>query len=1264
MDFADVTSETIERAGLDDKRFEHFVRELLVAERNLRHREDAEIKGPVSKYRGDSKRDLVFVVHGPPKLSREHFSAALTRDDVGVIWYSCKGGSNWSESFLEELGRAAAKPGGAPGPTVKNRPPAPLLDHLAAGRRFVFVVTAALIDDDGFLDKIAEVLGFWLDHERGGRPPTLRSQLEFIEANRLADFISTHRPANLGEEFRRALGLVEPTGLRLWAQWTNEIGRGRELPDFESDPERDEILAAIADPTNRIVRVFGAPGVGKTRLIHEGISRIGEEARVRYCNDLDVNLRIVQDPWLREEAGAVWLVMDEVRTIDVDRVEPLFDANAPNGARLIVVGTSDEGTRSEPGRAYALDRLGDDATRRLIAHEFSGFDAPPPGPDELAAMLHLSENYPWYAVLLARAFAKEPRAIERGDDEAARWSAGARRVLAGTSREYSDDSAWDREAVLRAKCLLVAMMTRDLELEWDDLCERYGEQLARAIDEVADWEKIVKREKICRDRQILRQSGLQARRRYVSPNNLARIILNRFFTDPDLGPKLRRHAPEFRATLLTIAKSVGATRVAENLARGEWEELIRRANEGIHSVEIYLGDGSASELASHDHAEMATRAICVTLRSFDEARIVEAKHTVAILRNLLARLSERAISEAAFLMIEETLLWLARSEHQAWTGNATGIWQSLFHPGNQLPHQRWQVRLRRLDTRLSDPDESRRRLAIEALDHGLLLRKHEPRGVDLAARTSHLWDRLVAACDDGTESIAHQARVGVIRHFVGGLAWGLAPEQLDRLSLSLPAWTAQERQALAGTIENAALHDWGEPLRTTLASIGHSLVPTNLQERLIAKIEHWRPRLIGEDERDDSASSLALAAELLTRDDLLTWALDWLDSPRAVGGQRFFRALGRVDASRKLLDTMAARVEAGAPSASLANYLMGWAEQSSTGEAEAWLADRTRSDSLADAEIQFLTAQPASTHRWARIQRLVVSHRVQPSTLGPLFRHPWMRPDDFGHSVELLALLGDRVDQVDQVDQVDMAPLLVHASSELIGFEVDLRLREWLSATMHRALIACLERRVPIRFQPRFIDALLGLALNDRISAVVDILVRSWTPANNVAPNSGLGSQALSQLLQSGLGDRLWPHFSERLLARSSAALTSVLADNGLTRHVDSTMLLTWAGDDPRRAAILAELTGPHDVRLDDVARRLLIRFGGHGDIASALARRARTPPTLAQSGFERRQREHARVWMRDPEPAVREWASQLEAELTRTIDEDEARASYRRMYG
>lgn len=90
MGIGDVDGDTIERAELKDKDFERFVKRLLKAERELRHRADADVNGPVADYHGDDKRDLEFVVHGASKPLRTEFTAALTWDEPGKTWYSCR----------------------------------------------------------------------------------------------------------------------------------------------------------------------------------------------------------------------------------------------------------------------------------------------------------------------------------------------------------------------------------------------------------------------------------------------------------------------------------------------------------------------------------------------------------------------------------------------------------------------------------------------------------------------------------------------------------------------------------------------------------------------------------------------------------------------------------------------------------------------------------------------------------------------------------------------------------------------------------------------------------------------------------------------------------------------------------------------------------------------------------------------------------------------------------------------------------------------
>jgi hypothetical protein len=167
--------------------------------------------------------------------------------------------------------------------------------------------------------------------------------------------------------------------------------------------------------------------------------------------------------------------------------------------------------------------------------------------------------------------------------------------------------------------------------------------------------------------------------------------------------------------------------------------------------------------------------------------------------------------------------------------------------------------------------------------------------------------------------------------------------------------------------------------------------------------------------------------------------------------------------------------------------------------------------------------------------------------------------------------------------------------------------------------------------------------------------------------NIHLGHQLLKELLGRGHGEALWPVLADALVERGSDLLGWQLANERVLAHVPASVVLRWVGEDRRRAKIVANLTNPHGAQLDPIARELLLRFGAEGEIGSLLRSRALSTPGVVAGGFvnfERRQRENARAWQLDASPAVRTWAQEIEAILTRRIDEHEARAELRLKYG
>lgn len=1273
MVIGDITSETIERLQLKDKEFELFVRRLLLAERALRH-SDAKVRGPVATYRSDDKRDLVFEVRTTPKIARSDFLAAMTWDEPGQTWYSCKGGRHWRQSFLKELGRKAAKDGQPPGTRVKLRPPEILLEHLCRGARFVFVIAEGTLGGGDFLDEVAETLSFWIDRGGHPQPPRLREQLELIDANDLADFIATQRPPNLGERIRRALGLDMPTGFMPWRQWTDTLG-GRDIPEFEADPGRSAIMAAIADESNRAIRVFGPPGTGKTRVVHEGIRRLGDDARarVRYCDDLDAAHRL--GSWLRD-AGGVWLVLDELRTIDVEQLLPTFEANAARDARLFLVGTADEGTRTEPDRAFDLAPLEDRATERMI-HQELGRSGSIARPQDVALVRRLSENYPWYAVLLARSIAMDPTSIARGEDEATRWNFGARRVLAGSpTKEYASDAVWTREAELRAKCLLVAMMTRDLELPWDEIWTTRGAEIARAIGEPQSGHEVQKRELACRTRQLLRQSGLRDQRRYVSPNNLARLILNHFFGGPDgpnLGPRLRRHAPEYRGPLLEIAKAVHANQaVIDDFVRGEWHELARRATEGgIEQVTEFLRDQEPSHKAAIEAPEAAALAIAETLACFDEHVLASAEIWGA-LRSVLARVIHRAISTKAFLAAESALLRLALVDDDPWDNNSTGLWKSIFLPGLHQTHQPWPVRLGRLRERLSDDDSRVRQLALHATSGAI--RPHEtgightqtdeldgdwPVPATLAdywQMKNSLWAHLLEACQWPEEELADQARRIVATRLHAAIGRGVGAGELTRLVDQIPTWNLQQKRVLADSIARRRHHEGiqsSHELLDTVARLEEVLTPRDLRERIVARFRTWLDD--EENPKHEQEHDRRLAGEFLDRPDDQAWALSWLLKPEVYRRDRFFHALGFVDEGLTIQPRLVELVRARNAPRVLALYWHGRTDNRGPEEIEAWIGQHIDDPELAPAFIAFTVVQPPSIERLERLRRLI-ARGASSDALGSMIHRGWAEdlPPD-----EVLAFIREAT------NREELANLALALVSKLLDRNHPEVLNQDLLDLLQHLLGILVGQRVVIGNQRWFESGMLELAEAGRYEAAADLAVKALEISNE-NPDTSLGHEVVRELLSRGFGDQLWPYLARAMLEHPLLLLPWQLARESILEHVSSDQVLAWVGHEPQRARLVAQMTNPHDDTLGEVVRELLIRFGPDGGVADDLEARARSTPGLVtgSTSFEQQQRINAAGWARDPHPSVRAWARQLEDSLRRSIEEDESRRRFRRKHG
>jgi hypothetical protein len=1307
MDLTDVLGSTIEKAGFDDHEFEEIVAVLLREEVGRRHRA-AKVTGPVKKGKGDGGRDVQVTVYNPPKTPREDAGPSLTWDEPGTTWYSCKTTTRkrgWLAGVKTDVGWKYWRKNTPP--KAMTRPSVELLQALAQGARYVVVINEQAGSEDKFLGDLEQVFQFWFSNHPGlpaplTAPADFRRQLDLVDANHLAWIIRSHKP-QLTAPTRDKLGAIEPDGLQSWESWTSVLSAGREPPPFMPDPIRERIFEALngaGDETLRIIRVFGPPGVGKTRAVHEGLARLGSQvtSRVRYCNDIRRGQEIVESSWL-PHAGGVYLVLDEAQTTDVPGVLSYFLAHAAADARLVLVGTSDDGARDFEHHEVApfpLDKLDDSATRRLVEHELDA-----EGDPRVESVLHLSEGFPLFAVLLARALAQDGDAIERSLTLGTREWLAAIRVLAGP-RGVRTEEEWLREAEIRAKCLLVVLLTQGQEVTWDDLWEVQRDDFAAALDEQQDWVRIKRAERDCVKREILRYSGIETRR-YVSPRNLARIILNRFFDDegPDLGPKFRRYLPQYHASLHALAERLSVRLdVRERLARGEWEGLYERVSqEGAESwARVGRGDESWARADGLYHAarqvpEVAAACAKLTLDALDDEALAKAHALRQGLWVGLQHLRHRKLSEEGFAAIESSLFRLSRFDREPLFNTATGSWQSLFLVRLDHTHHPWADRLMLLKARLESHDVTTRRLATRALGVVVDRREREPSAyyskydkidapwpgatissAEFDARKHELWSLLITQCEDVDSVVAESARAAVAERFRSGVPFDIGVTLLQRLHDDVRNWTPIQRQRLSEAVAEFHHYDYHlydavdrAPFPDALLAIDaltRALEPKSFHERLVENVGRWFPGHGSiNDEQDGSAYEAArddvLVTEALEDPSLLLGEIVWLASEEAQRKLPFSLRLGERDVGGRFLSEIESVARSSGNLWVLVRYLEGWSHRDAAG-VDRWLKDHTNDALFAKAVTAVVPRLSPSQARLTLLrQALGIADVEPPWLLQPLRQDDWL---DAVPSDDFLSMLED------MLARPSLASAIVTIGMALFDRNLDDDSRQRLLSVLSRGTHEWTSDRIVMVGQPTWRRAIMALWKAGRREAVVDALLAALDTWSTRGANVALAEQVLAEVFAGEGSAALWDDLVRPMLEREpSGLLAEQLAHAGLLRHVNAEVILGWVGSDVGRGILAAHMVTPHGPELEELGTSLLVHFGGEGPVAHELHAKAMSS-IYARSGsiydFERKQLEHAEVWRQHAEPEVRRWAEGVEARLRASLRQSDARAELRRRYG
>lgn len=1255
----------------------------------------------------DGGRDFSVEILNRPRKPLSEFLYAITADEPGLTWYSCKNtktDTNARKLVLRDVGlskenlRRHWDRGGEPPTELLERCVAKgtlsrqLLEVLAnGGRYFVLLAAQATRKSDLRVEVVAEIER-WCKALLGEDVDLvdLSKRVEVFDANDLARFIN-HHGVTLPQDLELVLGIESPKGLTQWQEWLDRFEADRGFPKFEADEDRQQKIDHICAQTSleptasgpRYAWIAGPPGMGKTRLVFEALARVpGHERRIVFTEDPEAAQDALRSSWFQSVDDAV-VVVDECSDNDANSLIEAF--RGKNGARrntLVIIGPPPEPDHKPPRPPSELAPLPDAAIRQLIR------DVAKTMPLDDATLEHLADlvgGYPHYAVLLARELAPE-------DSDAlahmSRWNV-AQRALAGRPPTGKELEEWRRTIEHRAAALLAIAIAP--QLRWDDLSRDTEDAFGRALH--TEFRTLREAAKICEKRGLLRHVKAQGHQ-YISPKILGGVILDHFLGgEPgpggsDLGPRIKRELPERYGDLCMSVQRYGGS-----------QDVQRRL------VELDLGDPDVHtwerlDMLAQWHPESTTRSLRRLFSDQTPEEIVgsDLRGTVVF---ALTHLCRRRIHFEYFELAEEALFRLVlaatqQTEDHPWRGHGIGlrevvrVWTSLFSLANST-HQPLGARLSILERRARDPDPIVRRAVVTAMETALvpywderpypqqrdLIDGEWPRlaASELVEAQSRLSRDLLVLADDADERVNDDARRALART-LRLLLVTVSARDLGDLAERVRRWTPNQKCRLQEALdefqriqrhEHGAAPTLASPSHDeALASLRAGLTVDDLVDRVTMRVGRWQPDLVDdEDEEDVSADQTregdqALARELLQQPARWDAALCWLEQPEASRSADFLRALGLVDQRDGLLIPLMARVPGRSQSRNLAMYMRGRHERLDDGETNTWLTAALSRPILHEAVARLLAALPGSDERLEAVVTLAEAGTLDGEAREILGTGPWTTPmflssDKLRTAAKRLSAGAGNSDLLlvvgDALVRIDDRPL----ESELVKAFMD-ALRIYATSSTRWWILRKWENVARHLFASGHVQLVL--------EALLDILASDET--HTTRPVLAL----LEELLEHASPEQFWHALHPRLGHRR--LLSRFYYGRRDRQGIQPLLLipeeaaLAAARDNPPLARALGDLSRPYQDRLEPIALRLISELGGNGPAAQAIAAHAGSTPWAVHSlgQFHLQQAAHARAWSKTSDLEVRRWGEALAERLEARAADELASEAFDRKLG
>jgi len=1129
----------------------------------------------------------------------------------GLSVWQFKSDRSGNNTLPGELKQEAAKPR--------------VLDALKAGGRYI--VAIARVCDDTMREEREKAL-----HETVEAEGFDRNSVRLITADDLKGWAGEHFSLLLLPFFHRPFGPC----MRM-EKW--ELDSLHQI-EYVVDDSRKQIIDSLREFVKRTdsplhKHILGRRGVGKTRVVMEALRPIGIRDRVIYVPGPE---DIPSDfwPYLREKtASTAILAVDECDDSEASKLKLQADA-CEGRVRLLTVGVGEPFLpRISPNYVF-LERLDDESIRKLLATGFRALSQP-----QIEWIARLTGGYVRLTVACASAVAQNPSidVVQLTRSPEIRHSLDV--LLPGTSERRVMQS--------------LALLTR-VGFEGEVMEE--AKTLAGFVD--VSWSEFSDVTERMRHKGLVSRKG---RYRYVTPDLLASWLAADIWNS---------RTDEVRALLNTLPTSGSRTAFYERLKDLGADEKTQTVIRSLLSEQNFptiaeLDCEQGSRIVFMLALANPPAALATLERLLNNVEPEKLRYLKKGRRNIVNALDYIKWFRGTFFGAARLLLLLAEAENEEWSNNATGTWTGLFllHlGGTEVPAiDRFSI----LEDELGSNSPTRRMLVLKAIAEAMSLHevrssRVEKEGIRSVPPEWHpqklgeIWEVYRKALQiidrimlDENKRISEEARKILIQSARAVVVVGLTDEVISRFEVFKPKNDGEQRelrdsiriilQYERDRLQDSQIH--------RLTALEGRLAGATFHDLLRRWLGQWSMGDWDIQKREGGLPSQERAAELakeaLKYPEQLRSELDWLVSDEAANVGYFGKRLGELDGSRAWLSELETKTRGErARPILLATYLGG---RNAVGDRE---SVRARLDHWVENDKQLarvvllttLNLQPQKENL-DRLLKLVQKDWIQRKELIKLVWSGWAEKLPHNEMISFLAFLLDG----DSPENTEAAlNLLDRRLKSSTGEIVSLAPFAWQALARKSAVEGMMPRHYWGEVSKHYVQV-------DPVK-LADTVLELYRTHDLLFVQDDEPLKALAKATQSKPKE-VWGRVADTLLRKDRASYRLLLSlQCWYVEILDAAQLLTWAEQHkPEGPQILAALTAPSGIPMNELPRQLLVRYGADDVVRRQLYANFQTGSfTGSMTAYFRDKMETAQKWSEDSDQTVRNWAKRLAGDLMEQV--------------